>query len=64
MEAVSDSGISAKSTGIDWGISLESESKDAGANKTDWGDDAAALEITMLETGAEAPEGVARAQTP
>lgn len=27
MEAVSDSGISAETSGIDWGISVESESK-------------------------------------
>lgn len=62
LEAVSDSGniISAETPGIDWGISLESESKDAGADKIDWGDDAVASEITVLETGTEAPEGVAR----
>lgn len=62
VEAVSDSGniISAETPGIDWGISLESESKDAGADKIDWGDDAVASEITVLETGTEAPEGVAR----
>lgn len=62
VEAVSDSGntISAETPGIDWGISLESESKDAGADGIDWGDDAAASEITVLETGTEAPEGVAR----
>lgn len=63
VEAVSDSGniISAETPGIDWGISLESESKDAGADRIDWGDDAAASsEITVLETGTEAPEGVAR----
>nr|Q9JLH7.1 RecName: Full=CDK5 regulatory subunit-associated protein 3; AltName: Full=CDK5 activator-binding protein C53 [Rattus norvegicus]AAF60222.1 CDK5 activator-binding protein [Rattus norvegicus] len=62
LEAVSDSGniISAETPGIDWGISLESESKDAGADKIDWGDNAVASEITVLETGTEAPEGVAR----
>lgn len=62
VEAVSDSGniISAETPGIDWGISLESESKDAGVDKIDWGDDAVASEITVLETGTEAPEGVAR----
>ncbi|XP_028724879.1 CDK5 regulatory subunit-associated protein 3 isoform X1 [Peromyscus leucopus] len=64
VEAVSDSGISAEAPGIDWGISLESESKDAGGDKIDWGVDAAAAaaaaEITVLETGTEAPEGVAR----
>lgn len=61
VEAVSDSGIVAETPGIDWGISLESEAKDAGADKIDWGDDAAAAsEITVLETGTEAPEGVAR----
>lgn len=60
MEAISDSAISVETPGIDWGISLESESKDAGGDRIDWGDDTAALEITVLETGTEAPEGVAR----
>ncbi|XP_060242847.1 CDK5 regulatory subunit-associated protein 3 isoform X1 [Meriones unguiculatus] len=60
VEAVSDSGVSAESPGIDWGISLESDCKDAGGDRIDWGDHTAATEITVLETGTEAPEGVAR----
>uniref|UniRef100_A0A8C8Z8M3 CDK5 regulatory subunit associated protein 3 n=1 Tax=Prolemur simus TaxID=1328070 RepID=A0A8C8Z8M3_PROSS len=63
LEAVSertDSGISAEAAGIDWGISLESDSKDPGGDGIDWGDDAAALQITVLEAGTQAPEGVAR----
>ncbi|KAK2111756.1 CDK5 regulatory subunit-associated protein 3 [Saguinus oedipus] len=63
VEAVSegtDSGISARASGIDWGISLESDSKDPGSDGIDWGDDAAALQITVLEAGTQAPEGVAR----
>nr|KAF6455269.1 CDK5 regulatory subunit associated protein 3 [Rousettus aegyptiacus] len=55
-----DSGISAQAAGIDWGISLESDSKEAGGDGIDWGDDAAALQITVLEAGTQAPEGVAR----
>ncbi|VTJ55360.1 Hypothetical predicted protein [Marmota monax] len=60
METVSNAGISAEVSGIDWGISLESESKDAGVEGIDWGDDATALQITVLEAGTQAPEGVAR----
>ncbi|KAB0394545.1 hypothetical protein E2I00_017974, partial [Balaenoptera physalus] len=55
-----DSGISAQAAGIDWGISLESDSKEAGGDEIDWGDDAAALQITVLEAGTQAPKGVAR----
>ncbi|TKC50614.1 hypothetical protein EI555_011547 [Monodon monoceros] len=55
-----DSGISAQAAGIDWGISLESDSKEAGGGEIDWGDDAAALQITVLEAGTQAPKGVAR----
>lgn len=55
-----DSSISAQAAGIDWGISLESDSKEAGGDGIDWGDDAAALQITVLEDGTQAPEGVAR----
>ncbi|EFB19955.1 hypothetical protein PANDA_004999, partial [Ailuropoda melanoleuca] len=54
-----DSGLSAQAAGIDWGISLESDSKEAGGDGIDWGDDAA-LQITVLEAGTQAPEGVAR----
>ncbi|KAF6298250.1 CDK5 regulatory subunit associated protein 3 [Rhinolophus ferrumequinum] len=55
-----DSGISAQAAAIDWGISLESDSKEPGGDGIDWGDDAAALQITVLEAGTQAPEGVAR----
>ncbi|XP_019673320.1 CDK5 regulatory subunit-associated protein 3 isoform X3 [Felis catus] len=54
-----DSGISAQAAEIDWGISLESDSKEAGGDGIDWGDDAA-LQITVLEAGTQAPEGVAK----
>lgn len=55
------SGISVQAAGIDWGISLESDSKEAGSDGIDWGDDdGAALQITVLEDGTQAPEGVAR----
>ncbi|XP_017515067.3 CDK5 regulatory subunit-associated protein 3 isoform X1 [Manis javanica] len=53
------SGISAQAAGIDWGISLESDSKEAGGDGIDW-EDTAALQITVLEAGTQAPEGVAR----
>ncbi|KAM9209245.1 CDK5 regulatory subunit-associated protein 3 isoform 2-T2 [Dugong dugon] len=55
-----DYGISAQATGIDWGISLDSDSKEAGSDGIDWGDDAAVSQITVLEAGTQAPEGVAR----
>lgn len=55
-----DSGISAQAAAIDWGISLESDSKEPGGDGIDWGDDTAALQITVLEAGTQAPEGVAR----
>ncbi|XP_003733062.2 CDK5 regulatory subunit-associated protein 3 isoform X1 [Callithrix jacchus] len=60
MSEGTDSGFSAGASGIDWGISLESDSKDPGSDAIDWGDDAAALQITVLEAGTQAPEGVAR----
>lgn len=56
-----DSGISTQAAEIDWGISLESDSKETGSDEINWGDMAATdLEITVLETGNQAPEGVAR----
>ncbi|KAK2505545.1 hypothetical protein MC885_019909 [Smutsia gigantea] len=54
-----DSGISAQAAGIDWGISLESDSKESGGDGIDWGD-TADLQITVVEAGTQAPEGVAR----
>ncbi|XP_023573981.1 CDK5 regulatory subunit-associated protein 3 [Octodon degus] len=56
----SEPGISAEATGIDWGISLDPESKEAAGDGIDWGDPSAALQITVVEAGTEAPEGVAR----
>ncbi|EHB14180.1 CDK5 regulatory subunit-associated protein 3 [Heterocephalus glaber] len=56
-----DPGISAEAAGINWGISLDSESKELGGDGVDWGDaDPVALQITVLEAGTQAPEGVAR----
>ncbi|XP_075417817.1 CDK5 regulatory subunit-associated protein 3 [Tenrec ecaudatus] len=54
-----DFGIPAEAAGVDWGISLDADTKEAESGGIDWGDDAA-LEITVLEAGTEAPEGVAR----
>ncbi|XP_051850672.1 CDK5 regulatory subunit-associated protein 3 isoform X1 [Antechinus flavipes] len=54
-------GISAETDEIDWGISLESDSKETGNEGINWGDgDAGPLQITVLEAGTQAPEGVAR----
>ncbi|XP_003768380.1 CDK5 regulatory subunit-associated protein 3 [Sarcophilus harrisii] len=54
-------GISAETDEIDWGISLESDSKETGNGGINWGDgDAGPLQITILEAGTQAPEGVAR----
>ncbi|KAM5274052.1 CDK5 regulatory subunit-associated protein 3 [Ctenodactylus gundi] len=60
VEAVSNAGITAEAAGIDWGISLESEPKEPGGDVIDWGDDVATSQITVLEAGTQAPEGVAR----
>ncbi|KAM9336102.1 CDK5 regulatory subunit-associated protein 3 isoform 2-T2 [Symphorus nematophorus] len=47
--------------GIDWGISLEPSSEDAGG--IDWGDsEAAPIEIEVLDAGTDCPEGVARGE--
>ncbi|XP_053739603.1 CDK5 regulatory subunit-associated protein 3 [Synchiropus splendidus] len=47
--------------GIDWGISLESNSEDAGG--IDWGDgESAPIEIEVTGTGIDCPEGVARGE--
>ncbi|XP_074475867.1 CDK5 regulatory subunit-associated protein 3 [Sebastes fasciatus] len=49
--------------GIDWGISLEPSSEDAGAGGIDWGDgEAAPIEIEVVDTGADCPDGVARGE--
>ncbi|XP_037665103.1 CDK5 regulatory subunit-associated protein 3 isoform X2 [Choloepus didactylus] len=55
-----DCSISAEAAGINWDISLEADSADAGSDGIDWGDDGSALQITVLEAGTEAPEGIAR----
>lgn len=47
VEAVSNTGISAEASGINWGISLESDSKDPRVEGIDQGDDAAALQISQ-----------------
>lgn len=47
--------------GIDWGISLEPSSEDAGG--IDWGDsEAAPIEIEIVDAGADCPEGVAKGE--
>nr|XP_046232515.1 CDK5 regulatory subunit-associated protein 3 [Scatophagus argus] len=49
--------------GIDWGISLEPSSEDAGAGGIDWGDsDAAPIEIEIVDAGTDCPEGEARGE--
>uniref|UniRef100_A0A3Q4AAW7 Uncharacterized protein n=1 Tax=Mola mola TaxID=94237 RepID=A0A3Q4AAW7_MOLML len=50
--------------GIDWGVSLEPDSEDAGAAAAiDWGDsEAAPIEIEIVDTGTDCPEGVARGE--
>lgn len=49
--------------GIDWGISLEPSSEDAGADGIDWGDGPAApLQIEVVDAGTDCPEGVARGE--
>ncbi|XP_036612937.1 CDK5 regulatory subunit-associated protein 3 [Trichosurus vulpecula] len=54
-------GISTETDEIDWGISLEPDSKEACNEGINWGDgDTDPVEITVLEAGTEAPEGVAR----
>nr|XP_033775044.1 CDK5 regulatory subunit-associated protein 3 isoform X2 [Geotrypetes seraphini] len=46
---------------IKWDISLEPDLMEAGSNAIDWRDveDAAPVEITLVETGTEVPDGVA-----
>lgn len=49
--------------GIDWGISVEPSSEDAGAGGIDWGDsEAAPIEIEVIDAGTDCPEGVARGE--
>ncbi|XP_030610842.1 CDK5 regulatory subunit-associated protein 3 [Archocentrus centrarchus] len=64
---VSDSlGVSSGITvedGIDWGISLEPNSEDPGAGTINWGDGPEApIEIEVVDTGTDCPEGVARGE--
>uniref|UniRef100_A0A671WQG2 CDK5 regulatory subunit associated protein 3 n=1 Tax=Sparus aurata TaxID=8175 RepID=A0A671WQG2_SPAAU len=47
--------------GIDWGISVEPSSEDAGG--IDWGDsEAAPIEIEIVDAGTDCPDGVARGE--
>ncbi|XP_027886020.1 CDK5 regulatory subunit-associated protein 3 [Xiphophorus couchianus] len=59
-----DLGVTAGITveeGIDWGISLEPTSEKSGAGGIDWGDsEPAPVEIEIVDTGTDCPEGVAR----
>jgi len=56
------SGITAED-GIDWGISLEPSSEDAGAGGIDWGDsEVAPIEIEIVDAGTDCPDGVARGE--
>lgn len=50
--------------GIDWGISVEPNSEDNGADGgIDWGDsEAAPIEIEVVDAGTDCPEGVARGE--
>ncbi|KAM9717013.1 CDK5 regulatory subunit-associated protein 3 [Menidia menidia] len=49
--------------GIDWGISSEPASEDTGADAIDWGDcEAPPVEIEIVDTGTNCPEGVARGE--
>ncbi|XP_070783355.1 CDK5 regulatory subunit-associated protein 3 isoform X3 [Enoplosus armatus] len=49
--------------GVDWGISLEPSSEEAGAGGIDWGDsEAAPIEIEIVDAGTDCPEGVARGE--
>ncbi|XP_070707858.1 CDK5 regulatory subunit-associated protein 3 [Pempheris klunzingeri] len=57
-----NSGITVED-GIDWGISLEPSAEDTGAGGIDWGDgEAAPIEIEIMDTGTDCPEGVARGE--
>ncbi|CAK6977322.1 CDK5 regulatory subunit-associated protein 3 [Scomber scombrus] len=49
--------------GVDWGISLEPSSEDAGAGGIDWGDsDETPIEIEIVDAGTDCPDGVARGE--
>lgn len=49
--------------GIDWGISLETNSEVAGGDGIDWGDGGAApIEIEVVDAGTDCPDGVARGE--
>ncbi|KAK5599159.1 CDK5 regulatory subunit-associated protein 3 [Crenichthys baileyi] len=59
-----DLGVTAGITvedGINWGISLEPTSEDTGGGGIDWGNsEPAPVEIEIVDTGTDCPEGVAR----
>ncbi|XP_053170940.1 CDK5 regulatory subunit-associated protein 3-like, partial [Scomber japonicus] len=49
--------------GIDWGISLEPSSEEAGAGGIDWGDsEETPIEIEIVDAGTDCPDGVARGE--
>ncbi|XP_062269774.1 CDK5 regulatory subunit-associated protein 3 [Platichthys flesus] len=57
-----NSGIAVEEA-IDWGISVEPNSEDAGSGGIDWGDsEAAPIEIEIVDVGTDCPEGVARGE--
>ncbi|XP_059181078.1 CDK5 regulatory subunit-associated protein 3 [Centropristis striata] len=58
-----DAGGVTVEAGIDWGISLEPSSEDSGAGGIDWGDsEPAPIEIEVVDSGADCPEGEARGE--
>uniref|UniRef100_A0A6I8N810 CDK5 regulatory subunit associated protein 3 n=1 Tax=Ornithorhynchus anatinus TaxID=9258 RepID=A0A6I8N810_ORNAN len=60
-EPASAGAVATEAAGIDWGISLEPEGEEAAGDGIDWGDaDSAVGQITVLEVGTHAPEGVAQ----
>ncbi|XP_029954573.1 CDK5 regulatory subunit-associated protein 3 [Salarias fasciatus] len=62
-ETAGVTGVITMEDGIDWGISVEPGSEDAGADGIDWGDGPAApLEIEVVDAGSDCPEGVARGE--
>ncbi|KAI1887141.1 hypothetical protein AGOR_G00203080 [Albula goreensis] len=61
-DGAGDFGISVED-GVDWGISLEPSTEEAGSDGIDWGaGDAAPLEIEVVDVGTDCPEGVARGE--
>lgn len=49
--------------GVDWGISLDSGTKETVAGDIDWGDiESAPVEIEVVDVGTDCPDGVARGE--